>query len=184
MAENDIDKPYVDMAQKGDKDAYGQLVTKYQKRLFRFLIMMLGQKDAAEDIMQESFVKAYLALGSFDSEKPFYPWLSTIAHNLAVNYMKKSAREKPASEYDDIIVSVPDKSDNPVNELIVRENDRQLMKAVNSLSEEFRIVFVLRMLEKMELSDIAEKLNIPRATVDSRLHRARQKLVELLKDFL
>lgn len=178
------DSGWILSAQDGDKNAYGRLVLKYQKRLFRFLIMMLGRRDTTEDIVQEAFVKGYLALGTFVPGKPFYPWMATIARNLAINQLKKSSREKPASEFEDIIETMPDKASNPIDQIIIRENDKKFAQAVHSLPEKYRTVFVLRMLEKMSYADIAGKLNISPGTVDSRLHRARQKMVELLKDYL
>lgn len=178
------DRETILSAQDGNKDAYGELVLKYQKRLFRFIFMMLGSKDATEDIVQEAFVSGYLALNSFDVEKPFYPWLATIARNLALNKIKKADKEKPASEYDDLIDAVPDKTANPLERIINRENERRLALAVAALPEQYRMVFVLRTFEKLSYEEIAKQLNIAAGTVDSRLYRAREKLVQMLKDLL
>lgn len=178
------DATLVISAQEGNKEAYGRLVLKYQKRLFRFVFMMLGEKDATEDIVQEAFVKGYLALETFDSQKPFYPWMATIARNLAINRLKKSGREKPASEMEEYLATVPDQSPTPIDNLLNDENDRRLARAVKALPEPFRVVFVLRMIEKMSYDQIAKTLNISPGTVDSRLFRARKKLMELLKDYL
>ncbi len=178
------DRETILSAQDGNKDAYGELVLKYQKRLFRFIFMMLGSKDATEDIVQEAFVSGYLALNSFDVEKPFYPWLATIARNLALNKIKKTDKEKPASEYDDLIDAVPDKTANPLERIINRENERRLALAVAALPEQYRMVFVLRTFEKLSYEEIAKQLNIAAGTVDSRLYRAREKLVQMLKDLL
>jgi len=183
---NDLqdDRENILSAQGGDKEAYGKLVLKYQKRLFRFVIMMLGSKDATEDIVQDAFVKGYLALNSFDIEKPFYPWLATIARNLALNKIKKSEKEKPASEYEDLIETAPDDKADPLANVINKENEQRLAKALAALPEKYRTVFVLRTFEKMSYEEIAEKLNIAPGTVDSRLYRAREKLVQMLKDLL
>jgi len=178
------DRETILSAQDGNKDAYGELVLKYQRRLFRFIFMMLGSKDATEDIVQEAFVSGYLALNSFDVEKPFYPWLATIARNLALNKIKKTDKEKPASEYDDLIDAVPDKTANPLERIINRENERRLALAVAALPEQYRMVFVLRTFEKLSYEEIAKQLNIAAGTVDSRLYRAREKLVQMLKDLL
>jgi len=181
------DRPLILAAVDGDKNAYGRLVLRYQKRLFRFILMMLGKKDMTEDVVQEAFVRGYTALGSFDTDKSFYPWVATIARNLALNLIKKEEREKPASEYseyDDIAASVPDHSVNPLNRIINRENNRRFIQAVNSLPPPYRSVFVLRMFEKKSYDEIAKELDISPGTVDSRLYRARQKLVDMLKDYL
>lgn len=178
------DRSLVLSAQTGDKDAYGKLVLRYQKRLFRFLYMMLNRMDTVEDVVQEAFVKGYLALNTFKPDMPFYPWIATIARNLAVNHIKREERGKPVSEYDDFIVSIPDKAVNPLDHIIERENEQRFSSAVMSLPIQYRSVFVLRMFEKLSYEEIARQLNISVGTVDSRLHRARQKLVELLKDYL
>jgi len=178
------DRPCILAVQKGDKAAFEELVKKYQKRLMRFVIMMLGRRDPADDIVQEAFVKAYLAINSFEPDRPFYPWLATIARNLAINRIKKEDREKPASEYEEINELQTDESSNPLAEMMSKENDRRLMQAVKSLAPQFREVFVLRMIENMSYDEIAAKLNISAGTVDSRLHRAREKLVQMLKDLL
>ncbi len=178
------DQATILLAQDGNKDAFGKLVLKYQKRLYRFIFMMLGRKDATEDIVQEAFVKGYLALSSFDAHRPFYPWLATIARNLALNRIKKTEKEKPASEYDDLISTVPDKATNPLDSLIDKENERRLALAVAALPEQYRVVFVLRTFEKSSYEEIARQLKIAVGTVDSRLYRAREKLVHMLKDLL
>jgi RNA polymerase sigma-70 factor (ECF subfamily) len=178
------DRLLVSAARDGDKEAYGKLVLKYQPRLIRLVFMMLGRLDAAEDIVQEALVKAYLALDSFDMEKTFYPWISTIARNLAINQIKKNEREVVQSELDDRVPEIPDYSANPMDGLIERENDREFARAVLALPPAYRSVFVLRMFEKLSYEEIAKQLKISIGTVDSRLHRAREKLVAMLKEHL
>jgi RNA polymerase sigma-70 factor, ECF subfamily len=181
MSDTDSDRVAIEAAQSGDKNAYGQLVLRYQKRIFRFVIALTGRMDTAEDIVQEAFVKGYLALNDFEPEKPFYPWISTIARNLAINHIKKTEREKPLLDADDYLEQTPDSTSNPLDRIIDRENDRRLMQALASLSPEFREVFILRTFEEMSYDEIARHLNISTGTVDSRLHRAREKLLGLLK---
>jgi len=178
------DRRLIDLAQAGNKDAYGQLVLKYQKRVFRLILAMLGRKDMTEDIVQDAFVKGYLALDDFQPEKPFYPWIATIARNLALNQIKKAEREKPVSELDDSLIEKTESFSNPLDEFIESENERRLFGAIMALPIQFRSVFILRTLEEMSYEEIAQYLNISVGTVDSRLHRARERLVELLKDSL
>nr|MBN2278349.1 sigma-70 family RNA polymerase sigma factor [candidate division Zixibacteria bacterium] len=178
------DRQWVLAAQSGDKNAYGKLVTKYQRRLFRFLFMMLKEKEMAGDIVQDAFVRGYAALDAFEVEKPFYPWIATIARNLAINLLKKEERERPISEYENLMETTPDSSDNPLDLIIEKETEDRFGAAVAALPTPYRTVFVLRMFEKLSYEEIARQLNISPGTVDSRLHRARQKLVEMLKDYL
>jgi RNA polymerase sigma-70 factor (ECF subfamily) len=184
MIENTDDRPLVLLAQNGDKNAYGQLVLKHQRRVFRLILAMLGKKDMTEDIVQDAFVKGYLAIKDFLPDKPFYPWISTIARNLAINGIKRAERERPMSEFDDFILETTESPSNPLDEFIDGENEKRLFKAIMALPIQFRSVFILRMFEDMKYEDIAKYLNISVGTVDSRLHRAREKLMELLKDSL
>ncbi len=186
MSEDLDDFPLIRSAQEGDKEAYGQLVLRYQKRLFRFVYMLAGRLDAAEDIVQEAFVKAYMALNDFEVNRPFYPWLATIARNLALNSIRREVREKPIedSETADLVMNAPDLTFSPLDSLIEKENERRFLHAVMSLPIQFRSVFILRTIEDMNYDEIAKYLNISVGTVDSRLHRAREKLVEMLKDLL
>lgn len=178
------DRRLIEKAAEGDRRAFGKLVTKYQKRLFRFVFMILKSKDAADDIVQDAFVKAYTALDSFDKDKQFYPWLSTIARNLALNRLKREAKHTTESELESEFENISDESSDPLDDLINRENDKKFAKAVISLPEKFRTVFVMRMMEQMSYEQIAKTLNISPGTVDSRLYRARSKLLEILKEQL
>lgn len=178
------DRLLIEMAANGDRRAFGELVTRYQRRLFRFVFMLVKSKDGADDIVQDAFINAWQALATFEPDKPFYPWLSTIARNLALNRLKRDARQKPASEIEEDFENVPEQALNPLDEMIEKENDLVFAKAVMSLPEQYRTVFILRMIEKMPYEKIAEQLNISPGTVDSRLHRARAKLLEMLKEHL
>ncbi len=180
----DKDRFLLVKAKDGDKNAYGKLVLIYQRRLVRQIFMMMGRVDTAEDIVQEAFVKGYFALDSFEINRPFYPWITKIARNLALNLIKKDNKMSVFSELDKTEIEVVDVSDNPLETLIDKENDRRLAKAVLALPIAFRTVFVLRTVEKMSYEDIAKKLKISVGTVNSRLSRAREKLVEMLKDLL
>ncbi len=182
--EADKDRFLIVKAKDGDKKAFGKLVLKYQRRLIRQIFMMLGRVGTAEDIVQEAFVKGYLALDSFEINRPFYPWITRIARNLALNRIKRDSKMSVFSELDETEIEVPDVSKNPLNSLIEKEDDRRLAQAVLTLPIPFRTVFVLRMVEKMSYEDIAKKLKISVGTVNSRLSRAREKLVEMLKDLL
>jgi RNA polymerase sigma-70 factor, ECF subfamily len=180
----DLDQALIRAAREGDKNAYGQLVLKYQKRVYRFVAALLSRADTAEDIVQEAFVKGYLALNDFELGRPFYPWISTIARNLALNNIRREEREKPISEIDDFLYQIPDSSVNPLERMIEKENDKRLLRGITALPIQFRSVFILRMFEKMSYEEIARYLNISVGTVDSRLHRARERLIEALKDLL
>ncbi len=168
-------------AQKGDKKAFGQLVRQYQKRLLRLVLSMIGDMDPAMDIVQDSFIRAYQSLERFDTERPFYPWLSRIASNLSINYLKRSGRE---ISLDNQLQAAEDSAVDPLARMQIAENDQRFLAALRELPEQYRVVFVLRSIEQMSYDEIARHLDISPGTVDSRLYRARRMLVEKLQDLL
>ena len=168
----------------GDRQAFGQLVRRHQKRLFRFVYGLLGDFDQAEDVVQEAFVKAYGALGSFEAGRDFYPWLSTIARNLAFNLMAREGRKESLDQIHERGFDPPSGDLGPLEQLIIGESQQRFYTALKALPEQYRTVFVLRHFEEMSYEDISAQLKIPPGTVDSRLYRARQLLVTALKDLL
>jgi RNA polymerase sigma-70 factor (ECF subfamily) len=182
--ERNDDRELVLAAQAGNKDAYGKLVIRYQKKVYRLIFMLLGRLDAVEDVVQEAFVRGYMALDSYDPERPFYPWIATIARNLAINQIKREDREKPISGDDDFMLTIPETGNNPLEQLLDGENKRRFLGAVMALPIQYRSVFILRMFEDLSYEEIAKYLGISPGTVDSRLYRAREKLVESLRDLL
>ena len=168
----------------GDRQAFGQIVRRHQKRLFRFVYGLLGDFDQAEDIVQDAFVKAYGALGSFEAGRDFYPWLSTIARNLALNLMAREKRTESLDRIHEHGFDPPSGDLGPLEQLTTSESQQRFYVALKALPEQYRTVFVLRHFEEMSYEDIAAQLKIPPGTVDSRLYRARQLLVTALKDLL
>ncbi len=176
-----LEPDLVSRARSGDKAAFGSLVKLHQKRLLRMVLGMVGDVDAAMDIVQESFVKAYQALGSFETGRPFYPWLSTIATNLAINRIRQAGRN---TGLEVILDTRADKSPDPSQELQLKENDRRFLAALKEMPSAYREVFVLRTYDELDYEQIASRLGISAGTVDSRLYRARRFLMEKLKDLL
>lgn len=168
-------------ARKGDKAAFGELVRMHQKKVLRMVVGMTGSFDSAMDIVQESFIRAYQALDRFEEDQPFYPWLSKIASNLAINHIKKSSRE---TSLDIETHQRSNGSPDPLAQMQIDETDRRFMAAVQELPSAYRAVFILRAFEELSYEDIAARLEISMGTVDSRLYRARRILMDKLKEFL
>jgi RNA polymerase sigma-70 factor (ECF subfamily) len=175
------DAAYIIEARNGDKASYGFLVKKYQKRVLRMVIGMVGDLDNAMDIVQDSFIRGWQALDSFDESRPFYPWLSTIATNQALNFIKRSSRQ---TSLEPSLDKRMDAGPDPLEKLQLIENDRRFLEAVRELPEQYRVVFVLRHFESLSYGEIAKRLEISPGTVDSRIYRARKALIEKLKDLL
>ena len=180
--EGSDDRILVVRTRNGDKSAFGLLVRKYQLRVLRMVMAMIGDLETAKDIVQESFIKAFQNLDRFMVERPFYPWLSKIATNLTLNHIKRGGRE--VSMDDETTAPAVSHRDNPLDKLQANESDKRFMAAVNKLPEQYRVVFVLRNFEELGYSEIADRLEISIGTVDSRIYRARRTLMEELKDLL
>jgi len=178
------ERKLLEAAQNGDQKAYGVLIRQNQKKLFRFVYGILGNFDAAEDIVQEAFIKGWEAIKTFHPGYAFYPWLSTIARNLTYNWIHREERKESLEKLQDKGYEPESFDLGPFEKLLEKEGSKKLYKAIQALPVEFRTVFVMRQFEQMSYEDIASFLKIPPGTVDSRLHRARKLLMEALKDIL
>ena len=183
-ARRQVDRKLIEAAQNGDKKAFGQLIRQYQKRLFRFIYGLVRSFDRAEDIVQETFVKAYAAIKTFNTGYAFYPWLSTIARNLAYNQISREEKTSSLNQMTEQGFDPASVDLGPLDGLLNDEAQKRFTKAVAALPVKYRTVFVLRQFEQMDYAAIASYLKIPPGTVDSRLYRARQMLMESLKDLL
>jgi RNA polymerase sigma-70 factor (ECF subfamily) len=168
--------------QGGDGDSFDVLVKRYQKRIYYLALRMARDHDAADDIAQETFVRAYFAIGSFTIGRRFYTWLYRICMNLSIDYLNKRKLVVPAS-------SVGDESDpleveaggaNAADLMISKEATAKIGAAVDSLSAKYKAVLVLRVYEDMSYEEIARTLDVSVGTVMSRLFRARKKMLEAL----
>ncbi|MEW5994090.1 MAG: sigma-70 family RNA polymerase sigma factor [Candidatus Zixiibacteriota bacterium] len=182
--ERTAERRLAEAAQNGDQKAFGQLIRRHQRRLMRFVLGLVGSFDTAEDIVQEAFVKAYEALQTFRTEYSFYPWLSTIARNLAYNHIHREEKKESLDTLQEKGFDPQTGEPGPLEQLLNDEAQRRFFAAVTALPVQFRSVFVLRHFEGMDYAEIAGYLKIPPGTVDSRLYRARQMLLEELKDLL
>ncbi|MGA2363700.1 MAG: sigma-70 family RNA polymerase sigma factor [Candidatus Aminicenantales bacterium] len=184
--EHPEDAVVVRKAQEGDVDAFESLVREYQQMIYALCRRLTGAHQSADDLAQETFIKAYFALPKFDSRWPFYPWLRKIAVNTSLNYLKSRSRERPL--LDEAMAGRRDDSrpaqDLPQARLEQAEFEEKFRRAVASLPDEQKTVFVLRFDEGLSYEEISRTLDLPQGTVMSRLNRARQKLKALLADSL
>ncbi len=167
-------------------DAFESLVRKYQQRIYAICRRLTGAHQSADDLAQETFIKAYFALARFDAQWPLYPWLRRIALNSGLNYLKTRSRERPLDEGPigtrNTPLSAP--ADDPEERLERAEFADRFERAVASLPPDQKSVFVLRFHEGMSYEEISRTLDLPIGTVMSRLNRARQRLKGLLTDSL
>ncbi len=178
------DAALVRKAQQGDMDAFESLVREYQQRIYALCRRLTGAHQSADDLAQETFIKAYFALARFDAALPLYPWLRRIAVNTALNYLKTRSRERSLDDGPpgDRRLPTAAPADGPLERLERAEFQARFDAAVGSLPADQRSVFVLRFNEGLSYEEISRALVLPLGTVMSRLNRARQRLKGLLDD--
>jgi len=183
MSANDQDESDLLLrASGGDGLAFEEVVRRYQRRVYAVALRIVRRHDVADDVTQDTFVRAHRALGTFDRSRPFGPWICRIAANLAVNHVRSpEAREEGLPEGH---AETPSDREGPLQGVLDREASEQLQRAMARLSAEQRAVFVLRAVEGLSYKEIAEALDISAGTVMSRLFRARERLVEALAPYL
>lgn len=178
-------------AGKGDRLAFRVLVERYQSRAFAIAYNILRRREDAEDVVQESFVKAFLALRGFKGESTFYTWLYRIVYNMAIDFKRKISRRagdiQVSDQQLDLVVQesaflAQVGNQSPDDFLQRKEQARTIVRVLEKLSDEHRMVIILREIDGLNYEQIAEVLGISKGTVMSRLHYARQKLQEQLKD--
>jgi len=182
------DTDLVNQCRRGDSSAFGGLVARYQDRVFNACLRLCGNRNDAEEFTQEAFVKAYVSLDRFDGRASFYTWLFRIAVNLTISAHRK-ARPGPmvsmhARVADGDGQGLSDRMEGPSamphERCEMSERDEAVAKALASLDEEYKSVIVLRDIEALGYTEIADILGVPTGTVKSRLHRARLALREML----
>lgn len=167
-------KAWVSKARSGDKTAFGKLVEFYRGRIFAVAYGIVGRREDAEDIAQDTFIKAYKAISALKAEEAFYGWLVRIAVNTSINY-KKGAKDKQFVPID-YVAELFYQGETPEAAAERREGEAMMAKLLAELPPEHRAVLVLREIEGLAYDEIAAMLDIPLGTVKSRINHARDKL--------
>jgi RNA polymerase sigma-70 factor, ECF subfamily len=180
---NDDDRRLIADCLGGRRDAFGELVTRYQARLYNAALRLVHTADDAADVVQDAFLNAFQSLHTFKGDAEFFTWLYRIAFNTAISLKRKKrpsvSLEAHAGEAG-IDPDDPSEYVKPGAALERTEDERQLTDAIARLSAEHREVLLLKDIEGLKYEDIAELLAVPIGTIRSRLHRARLELRELL----
>ena len=181
----DPDRELVERARAGERAAFDQLVARYQRRLLRLVLRLLRDQAEAEDVVQETFLRAYRALPRFRGEAAFYTWLYRIALNGARNaILRRRQRSSPQGV-------MPSQLPAPVPEIGTPESmllSKQVMLAIDAALEalplELRTAIVLREIEGLSYEEIAQIMECPLGTVRSRIFRAREAIARRLRPLL
>lgn len=180
------DQEIVALARGGEETAYRELVRRYERPLFSLLYRMVRDRELAEDLAQETFVKALNAIESYRPEYKFSSWIFKIANNAAIDHLRRreldtlSLEGSPHAETPEAIeataLQIGDRQESPLDEVEARELGGEIEAAIAKLRPEYRSCILLRHVEGRAYEEIAEILGLPLGTVKTYIHRARNEL--------
>ena len=179
------DEMLVTQFKAGSQKAFDELMKRYERKIFGYLLRSVRNYEDAEDLTLEVFFKAYRALGSWQPKAKFSTWLYTIASNLAIDYHRAKSRQPVYMFEDEDVIETrlvaTDISSNPEKQLEEKERGRLIREAVDELSAKQKAVFMLARYEGLQIREVAETLGMAEGTVKIHLHRAMKKLQTLLQ---
>jgi RNA polymerase sigma-70 factor (ECF subfamily) len=180
------DRELVDRAREGDEAAFGQIVRRHQQRIHRLAIHLLRDRAEAEDVMQETFIRAYRAIARFDGRSEPYTWLYRIAVNLSLNALRSRKAHKTTTTGDDprldAIVAERRSSDDPPEDASRRQVYTALAAGIDRLSETLRTTLILVCIDGRSHEEASVILGAPEGTIAWRIHEARRKLKEFMAE--
>lgn len=190
-SERDADWAVVQEVQEGRVGAFDQLVGKYRESIFSIIYNLTGNREDASDLTQETFIKAFRAIGRFRGRSAFFTWLYRIALNTTMSFLKKQGRRRfinyetvhESASSAEIVEKLTAKSRTEKG-VLVRELQERLNESLQKLSPKHRTVVILHEIEGLEHAAIAEVTKTSVGTVRSRLHYAKQQLQSYLQDYL
>ena len=190
MSEQNVDQQLIERVQRGDKNAYNLLVTKYQHKVSNLVSRYVKNQSDVPDIVQEAFIKAYRALPNFRGDSAFYTWLYRIAVNCAKNHMVASGRKPPGSDVEIDDAEFYDGGDalrenaSPEKLLLTSEIKKVIFSVIEQLPEDLKTAINLRELEGLSYEEIAVIMECPVGTVRSRIFRAREAIDKKIRPLI
>lgn len=184
------DQEIVVLARAGEEAAYRELIRRYERPLFSLLYRMVRDRELAEDLAQETFIKALNAIESYRPEYKFSSWIFKIANNAAIDHLRRreldtlSLEGSPHAETPEAVeataLQIGDRQESPLDAVEARELGGQIEQAIAQLRPEYRSCILLRHVEGRAYEEIAEILSLPLGTVKTYIHRARNELRQAL----
>jgi RNA polymerase sigma factor (sigma-70 family) len=175
-------------ARSGDQEAYRRLVQKYERAIFFHINKMVHNTGIIDDLVQETFLKAFNNIQSYDTTFAFSTWLYRIATNHSIDYLRKRKLEtlsidQPIKTKDgELGIDLPDESAETDSEILRKERSQIIFDAINNLPERYEVIIKLRHMEEKSYEEIAQILDLPLGTVKAHIFRARELLYKYLKD--
>ena len=174
------DETLAKKAAAGDINAFEDLVDRHRMAVYRLARSITGNHHDADDAAQETFLRVYRALGSYDPSRPFKPWLKRIAYNTSLNTVRAS-KSRSRGLVDGDIPEVADPSPRQSEKMEAKQSFANVDHAVGTLPSELRATLLLRAVEEMSYKDIATTMGVKIGTVMSRLSRARERVLDVLE---
>jgi len=179
IGDNDADLVLVERFRKGDREAFTELVIRYQRPIYNAAFWILRRAEDASDVAQTVFLRIAERVDEYDEQYKFFSWVYRIAVNESLNVLRRQGREEPLDEE----IDYPDPvDDNPERKLGELELSLRIRSALMRMSVNDRTVLTLRHFSELNYQEIAQILELDEKTVKSRLHEARQRLRGMLKD--
>src|SRR5277367_2044088 len=181
------DRDLVDRARQGDKGAFGELVRRHQQRIFRLSAHMLRDRAEAEDVTQETFIRAYQALARFDGRSEPYTWFYRITINLSLNTIRARKTSRTSSTADDprldtvLVEKRPSAMADPPGDAQRKEVYQALCEGIDTLSDTLRTTLILVCVDGRSHEEASAVLGAPEGTIAWRVHEARRKLREFME---
>ena len=184
------DHEVVVRAQKGSEKAYRELLDRYQRPVFSLIYRMVRDREQAEDLAQETFVRVFNHIDRYDPAYKFSSWIFKIATNLTIDWMRKkevptvsidgSRYATTSDEIEASTITVESKDETPEELLIARELGDEIERAIGRLRPEYKTAILLRHVEDKPYEEIAQIMSLPLGTVKTYIHRGRKELQEML----
>lgn len=181
------DKELIINCQEGDASSFRGLVERYKDKVYTTALRIVGNSYDAEDMAQEAFITAFRAINSFDTEKPFAPWIKRITINISIDFLRKQKSQKWFLDSDDIdsqgmLYKIENKDPDPLEKIEASELQEMLGSLIEKLPAKHRVPIYLYYIEDMTYDEISEYLKIPMGTVKTYLHRGKETLKIMVRD--
>jgi len=181
------DNELIKIIRNNNQERFGEIIDRYQGKLFAYLYRLIGNREESQDLLQDVFIKAYRNLNSYDTERKFSSWIYRIAHNEAVNHIKRKSLKRFISW--ESITSTKDKleasssiEDGADKAWLRKEQGQEVEKAIRQIPFKYRQVLVLRYYSDKSYEEISEILGKPVNTVGTLINRAKRKLAEEMRE--
>jgi RNA polymerase sigma-70 factor (ECF subfamily) len=176
MSEDERDRICVERCLHGDREAFGEILDRYQKPVYNLIVRLGADREEARDIAQQVFINIYQHLRDYDPGRRFFSWLYRTAVNETINHLKSRRSYEPLSE------TVETPARNPEQAFAAAEDEREIQRGLLSLEMKYRLVLIVRHFLQLSYEEAAYVLAVPEKTVKSRLFTARQLLRQALEE--